>query len=92
MLAGSLLLPVVVLVIFPDSDSVSTPGVLNVVVQTGQVVQAHWQPPAPFQLEGIEQAERINEQMMLRNQDQWKRLQELRQPLVPASLCIPGVR
>ena len=49
-----------------------------------QAYQVHWQRPDPLQLgplqsEGIEWAERINEQMMRqRSRDQRKRLEELR--------------
>ena len=44
-----------------------------------QAYQVHWQRPGPLQSEGIEWAERINEQMMRqRYQDQWKHLEEFR--------------
>jgi len=44
-----------------------------------EVCQVHRQRPGPLQSEGIEWAERINEQMMRqRYRDWWKRLEELR--------------
>jgi hypothetical protein len=63
-----------------------------------QAYQVHWQrpgplEPGPLQSEGIEWAERINEQMMRqRYRDQRKCLEELRWPLVPSSALFPDGR
>jgi hypothetical protein len=74
--AGSLVLTAAVLVILSDSHSDSTPP--SMLIQR-KAYQIHWQQPAPLQSEGIESAERINEQMMRqRYQDHCKRLEQLR--------------
>ena len=89
LLAGSLVLTIAVLGILSDSHSVSSPPFTNILVQT---YQTRWQQRPPLKLEGIERAERINEQMMWRSQDQWKRLQELRSPRVPSTLLFHDLK
>jgi hypothetical protein len=55
--------------------------------------QLHWQRLDTLQSEGIERAERINEQMMRqRYRDYLERSKELREPLVPSSLLFPDGR
>ena len=78
LLAGSLVLTTAVYSVLPDPhlDLPPTPAHIQVQVQTHPV---HWQQPGPLQSEGIEWAERINEQMMRQHyQEHLNRLKELR--------------
>ena len=76
LVAGSLVLTAPVLVILSDSHSDSPPP--STYIQR-QAYQVHWQQLGPLQAEGIEWAERINEQMLRqRYQEHLKRLKELR--------------
>ena len=82
-LAGSLLLTTAVYSVLPDPHFDLLPTPAHIPVQAHPVqVQAHpvhWQQLGPLQSEGIEWAERINEQMMRqRYQEHLKRLKELR--------------
>jgi hypothetical protein len=83
LLAGSLLLTTAVYSVLPDAHIGLPPTSAHIQIQAHPVqVQAdpvHWQQPGPLQSEGIEWAERINEQMMRqRYQQHLKRLKELR--------------
>jgi len=75
LLAGGLLLTTAVYSVLPDPHVGLPPTSEYVQVQAQPV---HGQQPGPLQLEGIEWAERINEQMMRqRYQEHLKRLKEL---------------
>ena len=76
LLAGGLLLTTAVYSVLPDPHIGLPPASAHIQVQAHPV---HWQQPGPLQSEGIEWAERINEQMMRqRYQQHLKRLKELR--------------
>ena len=81
LLAGSLLLTTAVYSVLPDPHFSLPPTSAHIQVQAHpvQVLPVHWQQPGPLQSEGIEWAERINEQMMRqRYQQHLNRLKELR--------------
>jgi hypothetical protein len=83
LLAGSLFLTTAVYSVLPNPHSDLPPPFAPIQVEAQPVyVQAHlvqWQQPGFLQSEGIEWAERVNEQMMRqRYQEHLKRLNELR--------------
>jgi hypothetical protein len=87
-LTGGLALTVVVVLKISTPQPGSPTFLTNTVLQVSQI---HWQPivprPTRSQWEGIEPAERINEQMMRRYQERWKRSQRFPVPLPPT---LPG--
>ncbi len=83
LLAGSLLLTTAVYSVLSDPHfdlpPTSAPNHFQAHPVQVQAHPVHWQQPSPFQSEGIEWAERINEQMMRqRYQEHLRRLKELR--------------
>jgi hypothetical protein len=92
LLTGGVVLAVAVVVSFSRSRPDTALSPTNIVVEVAQI---RWQPaelkPTRAQLEGIESAERINEQMLRRYRERWMRLQgspsALRSSLPPT---IPG--
>jgi len=72
--SGSIVLAIAAVVNLHHSQPSSPLFPTNIVLQASQI---HWQHPAAepvlFQLEGVESAERINEQLMRRTREQWQR-------------------
>jgi hypothetical protein len=82
-LAATLLLITATYSVLPDPHVGLPPTSAHIQVEPHplqvQPPPVHWQQPGPLQSEGIERAERINEQMMRqRYQEHLKRLKELR--------------
>ncbi len=68
--AGGLVLAAGVLVFYYGSVARSMPAAAMI---SGTTHRTAWRPPAPFQSEGIEWGERINEQIMRRHWDELKK-------------------
>jgi hypothetical protein len=79
-LAGILMATPVALVRFRGLSVVSASPAANMVVGVSEVVTS-WSPVSehPLRLEGVEAAERINQELMRRRREEWERTFPLRE-------------